>query len=155
DSDEHRAERADLSPFAEVRVTSEHVGGSVLYQLVAREFDRGAQSGLEHVGRAVGWGMPLPWLGAFVGPELGFAEGQPQALSYERVAVIGGVRIALEWRAPRTPPPDGPAVAEGGRVRFRVSLPDASVVAVVGDFNGWDEAAGALRETAEGVFEGR
>lgn len=154
DSDEHRAERADLSPFAEVRVASEHVGGFARYELVAREFDRGAQSGLEHVGRAALWGMPLPWLGAFVEVELGFADGEEQALAYERVAVVGGIRLALEWRAPRAPEPDGPAVAEGGRVRFRISLPEASAVAVVGDFNGWDEHAGALRETSDGVFEG-
>jgi hypothetical protein len=159
ESDETRARRWELSPLVRVRVDTEHVGGELLYRYVAREFDMGARSGAEHVGRLTAWGMPLPWLGGYVELELGYAEGNPQALSYERLQIVGGLRLALDWRPepaglPEPEVEQGPARVEAGRVRFRFELPGATRVSVVGDFNGWDAASGALRRTGDGVFEG-
>lgn len=159
DSDEEQAARTELSPSVTVRVDTAHVGGELAYRYVERLFDQGSRSGGEHVGRLVAWGMPLPWIGGFAELELGHANGGPQALSYDRVQVVGGVRLVLDWRPEpdRLPPPDdaqGPAtVLDDGRVRFRFAIEDAASVAVVGSFNGWDPEAGRLR-AVNGAFEG-
>lgn len=159
DSDDRDASRTELAPALTARLSTEHVGGELGYRFVAREFDRDAASGHEHVGRLAVWGMPVSWIGGYVELELGHAEGGPQALEYERVQVVGGVRLALDWR----PEPDalpvpadaqGPAtVLDDGRVRFRFELPGAERASVVGTFNDWDPESGRL-ERVDGAFVG-
>jgi hypothetical protein len=155
------ARRTDLSPWIAVRVTTPWIGGQIGYRFVGRVFDSDSRSGGEHTGQAEIWGMFVPWLGIYADLQLGYAEGGPQALSYERVQVTGGLRLVLEWQPEpaELPPPSatqGPAtVLDDGGVRFVFELPDATEVSVVGDFDGWDEARGRLTRRADGRFEGR
>lgn len=159
DSDDRDAARVELAPGVAARVRTEHVGGEVSYRFVAREFDRESRSGSEHLGRVAVWAMPIEWIGGYVEVELGYAEGAMQALAYERVQVVGGVRLVLDWRPEPTalPPADdaqGPATVLGdGRVHFRFDLPDAERASLVGDFNDWDAEAGRLERVGD-RFEG-
>lgn len=160
ESDEKDARRTELAPWVGVRVTTQYAGGRAAYRYIAREVDVDAQSGAEHVGRVEAWGMPLPWIGAYVGLEFGYAAGGPQALAYERVQVTAGLRLALEWSSPeaerKRERKQGPAtLLEGGWVCFSFDLPEATAVSVVGDFNGWDPQRGRLERRADGRFEGR
>jgi hypothetical protein len=162
EADRNDARRTELSPRVVVRLSHEVVGGELVYRAVAREFEVASQSGVEHVGQLALWVNPLPWIGPFAELELGTADGKPQALRYERVQVVAGVRLALDWRPEpdALPPPDetqGPVTVRDGRARFRFALdalPDAGRVSVVGDFDGWDEDAGRLSRGSDGAFEG-
>ena len=158
ESDRNDARRTELSPRVVVRLSHETVGGELLYRAIAREFDVSAQSGVEHVGQLALWVNPIPWIGPYLELELGYADGKPQALSYERVQIVGGVRLALDWRPEPAalPPPDeaqGPVTVRDGHARFRFVL-DAERVSVVGAFDDWDEDAGRLRRAPDGAFEG-
>jgi hypothetical protein len=160
ESDVRDVTRIDVSPWAELRLTSEYVGGILSYRLVARRYDEDdRRDGEEHVGRLEVWVMPVPWIGGYADLELGYATGGSQALVYERIQVTLGVRLALDWQAPRERLPDaphaqGPATITPAGVRFSFFLPDAERVAIVGDWNDWDEALGELARTGDGHFEG-
>jgi hypothetical protein len=152
ESEDRDLSRSEIVPWALVRITTEHVGGSIGYTLVARVFDREVRSGQEHVGRAQIWARPVPWLDVFAALELGYAEGRPQALEYERWSLIGGVRVILEWE----PEPSGhrTSLDEDGTLHFSFELPGATEAAIVGDFNDWDPARGALTRRGSSRFEG-
>lgn len=158
ESDEPLSTRWEIAPSVLVRLSTEYVGGEVLYRAVSREFDQGPRSGVEHVGRMNVWVMPIPWLGGYADLEVGYADGEAQALAYERVQIVGGVRLALDWvppaRASEASADQGPVRVEEGRAHFRFELPGAATVAVIGDFNRWNEERGALRRTDDGAFEG-
>lgn len=154
-ADQDRATRTELSPDIAIVWRWEMLGGRLGYRMVSREFDSMSRSGVEHVGRLSVYVMPLEWLGAYASLRLGYAEGRSQALAYERVEIVGGVRFTFEHR----PPPgeestQGPVRVEGGRAHFRFELPEAGAVSVIGDWNGWDADAGALSRGDGGVFEG-
>lgn len=160
ESDEDLARRTELSPWIALRVSTEHVGGQLSYRFVQRFFDSDSRTGGEHAGRLEAFVMPLPWFGAYAELELGHAEGGSQALAYDRVQITGGVRLALDWQARidrplPTAPSQGPAtIEEGGWVRFAVVLPEAERASIVGSFNEWDEARGALERDGD-RFVGR
>ncbi|HEY8427274.1 MAG TPA: hypothetical protein VIL20_02830 [Sandaracinaceae bacterium] len=159
ESDVEVARRTELAPWIELRVSTPYVGGRVAYRYVHRFFDANSRTGGEHVGRLELTGMPLSWLGAYVELELGHAEGGPQALAYDRVQVGGGLRLVVDWRAPvESPAPpevQGPAtIEEDGWVRFEVALAGAERVSVVGGWNAWDAARGALERRGD-RFVGR
>lgn len=113
----------------------------------------------------------MPWraFGFFASVEGGLARGNAEALRYERLDALIGVRVALDTAA--RPVRDGDAQAEvplaavtrdgpaspgsrPGTVHFRVEARGATRVAVVGSFDDWSEEAGALVERSPGVFEG-
>lgn len=158
DSDRNDARRTELSPRVVLRLSHELVGAELVYRAVVREFEVASQSGVEHVGQLAVWVSPLPWIAPFAELELGTADGKPQALTYERVQIVGGVRLALDWRPEPAalPPPDetqGPVTVRDGHARFRFAM-DADRVSVVGDFDDWDEDAGRLERGPDGAFEG-
>ena len=72
--------------------------------------------------------------------------------------MLAGLELRLEHPAPITelaPRADGPVHVEGSELVFRVHFPNATEVRVIGSFNHWNEAEGALRATEDGYFEGR
>ncbi len=158
ESDRDVASRTEVSPSIAVRLATRYVGGQLAYRFVQRIFDSGSRTGGEHTGLAELNAMPLPWLGAYAELQLGYAEGGPQALAYERVQITGGVRLALDWRSEpsaATAHEQGPAtIEEDGWVRFELALPGAESASVVGDFNGWDPERGALQRDGD-RFTGR
>lgn len=158
ESSEKGAERTEFSPWLGVSVTTKHVGGRVLYRYVAREFEMGSRNGAEHLARIELWGMPLTWIGGYVTAEIGYADGGPQALSYERVQVTGGIRLFANWQPEPSDDDEGSkravSILEDGAVRFTYERPDAEQISVVGDFNGWDEERGRLERTDGGRFAG-
>ena len=148
---------ATLEPTATVSLTAS-------YTLYLRSFEVSRRSGVEHAARLEATWMPWRGLGLFASVEGGLARGNPEALRYERVDVLLGVRAALDLvrraSADDDPPapglaPDGPASAGArtGTVHFRVVAPGAARVSVIGTFDDWSEERGALRERAPGIFE--
>ncbi|HEY3352786.1 MAG TPA: glycogen-binding domain-containing protein [Polyangia bacterium] len=82
-------------------------------------------------------------------------------VEYRRHVAVTGIAVAFGGsRLLATPGPEeaGPATpvqatTDGARVRFRLLAPAASEVAVIGDFNGWDPARGAMHRDAGGVWD--
>ncbi|MCC6874156.1 MAG: hypothetical protein IT378_07590 [Sandaracinaceae bacterium] len=159
ESDDRFASRTELAPSVRVRLAWDVAGGEARYQFVHREFDVGSRTGGEHVATFRLWARPWPFAGAFAELVLGYAEGKPQALAYDRVEVMAGLSAHFDWEAPRAPEPEpaeqGPAVLDGDGVRFEVVRPGAQEVSVVGSFNDWDPERGRLTRRPDGVFAGR
>lgn len=154
-SDAAVAARLDLSPWVQLAFRWEILGLDLSYRWVVREFVIESRNGAEHLGAASAWLMPLEWLGGYVTLRLGYGDGSPQALRYERIEVVAGIRLALDVRSDiPAEEPAGPVSVDGRRVRFRFEIPGAREVAVIGDFNGWDPGLGALHRTTGDTFEG-
>jgi hypothetical protein len=153
ESDNAPAARTELGGSLGVRLDGGFIGGSLGYRLVGRLFDSDARSGWEQVVRAEIWGMPLDWIGAYAEVEYGYADGRTQALAYERIQVAGGLRVRFDHRVEARE--EGPAAMDEGAVRFSFDLPNATSVAVLGDWNDWDAARGELSRAENGRFEGR
>ena len=89
--------------------------------------------------------------------------GEPHRVSRLALAAgIGALMLGSAWIGRQTAPEPSesaatvapaPAIAEGSVVRFVVSAPGASTVALVGDFNAWNVGATPLVATeSDGVW---
>ena len=156
-------DRFEVAPNAGIELRSEHLEAALAYTLYVRDFDVVDRDGVEHVASAeVAW-LAGEALGVFVEGEVGIARGEPSALVYDRVEVLGGILVRFDAGRDAAPevaagdaaePDQGPAQLGGrGVVRFRIRLPGVRSVAVVGTFNQWEERRGALRATGDGWFE--
>lgn len=154
------AERAELVPWAQVALTSDHVGAEVLYAAFVRRFDATRRDGAEHLVRARVEVRPWETLGLFARFEHGVARAEELGLEYDRTEVAAGITARFEVRAPAPPPTalederQGPATLVAGGARFRFRLPEATAVQVIGTFNDWDPTRGELRPAGGGWFEG-
>lgn len=160
-SNEPLAERLEFAPFVGASFRADALRIDLRYDAYVRLFDGSERDGHEHIVSLAAQYKLTRWLSALARVSVGVGRGpQDEALVYERYAASFGLRVVLGV-SPATPlealesetGPDGPAtlVAEG--VRFRVRYPDASSVAVIGEFNDWDPTRGALVEGDDGWFE--
>jgi hypothetical protein len=81
--------------------------------------------------------------------------------TFARNQALVGMAVHAEWASgPATPSPEQageddlrPLKLPDGRVRFRLRAPAARQVAVVGDWNGWDPALGAMARLGPDLYE--
>lgn len=166
-SDVLRATRWEVAPWLALHVDpTPTIRISASYALYVRDFDVVRRSGVEHLARVDARWMPWSALGFFVALEGGLARGSADALRYERLDVVLGIRAAFDSAPGNGPDHEGDdssdaTVGDGptsfarhpGAIHFRIDAPGASRVAIVGTFNDWSESRGALHETSSGVFE--
>lgn len=163
-SDLARVDRMEIVPWVSAGHEWAWLDVEARYEAYIRRFDGadppidGAEHRLRVKAEAQPWKPPVALVAGF---SWGRARGEDQALRYDRVTAFAGVAVDLDWQA--EPPSalqapsrtQGPATVTADEgVRFRVHHPGAQSVAVVGTFNDWTEARGALRRTGDGWFEG-
>ncbi len=154
------ARRFEVTPWLAGEMTAGPFRAQVSYAMFLRTFDMPDRNGIEHILQARVEVRPIPIFGLFASFQLGHAQGDAQALSYDRVEVLGGVIVSLESTSspplPSTVAPiaQGPATRVRGGVRFRFRFPDARRVQVIGSFNAWNPERGELTRGADGWFEG-
>jgi hypothetical protein len=64
--------------------------------------------------------------------------------NYSRHQVLGGARLTFGWSPPAQPSPASPAEGAAGRLVVELDDQEATQVAVVGTFNGWNAREGQL-----------
>lgn len=164
DSTRNDPDRLELAPTAGVEIRTEHFEGALGYTLYVRDFDVVDRDGVEHVASLDAAWLASEVFGVFLEAEVGRARGEPLALVYDRVEALGGIQLRFGSGAPVAPAvaagdageiDQGPAqvARQLGRVHFRVRIPNAGSVSVVGTFNGWDERRGELDSVGDGWFE--
>lgn len=158
-SNEERAERLEVAPFAVASLRVDALRVDLRYVALVRRFELSERDGHEHLVGLEARYKFTRWLSALARVSVGVGRGQEdEALVYERYAAALGLRVALGVGREVTPVeadtgPDGPATPRPGGVRFRARYPEASTVAVIGEFNDWDPARGALTRGEHGWFE--
>lgn len=155
------AVRDELAPWVAVTLTLGRVEAHASYGAFARRFEDLLRDGVEHVAALTLRVRALSWLRAVAGAELGIARGDTNALVYDRMSFWGGIEVALAHEAGAVERDDAhdaearqPAEAVPGGISFCFVLPGAHEVSVVGTFDDWDPAHGALRRVAGARFEG-
>jgi len=156
-SSDESAIRTQATPFASLVLLLDDWSLSVRYAAFARWFDLGEQDGVEHTAELLTRYRlgSLMSLSARVGS--GIADGQIDALRYERwYALVGlGITLGGDSRALAIEPDrtrQGAALVSAGTTRFEVCVAGAREVAVVGTFNAWSESAGRMQRTTGECF---